>query len=205
MLTVVGDCHGLTDRYVNKVKDLEASVQLGDMAHNYSRLSGLDPLKHKFFGGNHDNYDIYYQQPHSLGDFGEYTLGGIKFFFMRGAFSIDRIYRTPKVDWWEEEELSYAQLNECITLYQRLKPAIVITHDCPLPIAEIIGNKRVLINYGFDPHTYRPRTQLALTQMFEIHQPELWLFGHFHLSREVVYKGTKFICLNELEIFEIGD
>ena len=146
MLTVIGDIHGWTDRYVNKVRDLEASVQVGDMAHNYSRLVDLDCAKHKFIGGNHDNYDLYFDEPHSLGDYGTAKLGGVEFFFMRGAFSIDVAYRTPHKDWWPNEEMDTTpRANSlCRGLQARAKPEIVITHDCPMAISKIIGNPNVV-------------------------------------------------------------
>jgi hypothetical protein len=34
--------------------------------------------------------------------------------------------------------------------------------------------------------------------MFEAHQPKLWIHGHWHVSRNAEYNGTRFICLEEL-------
>ena len=51
------------------------------------------------------------------------------------------------------------------------------------------------------------RTRQALDAMFDIHKPDLWLFGHWHDSQDRNVMGTRFICLNELEYkdIEIGD
>lgn len=34
--------------------------------------------------------------------------------------------------------------------------------------------------------------------MFEMHQPRIWLFGHWHFDFDGVIDGTRFICLGEL-------
>ena len=43
------------------------------------------------------------------------------------------------------------------------------------------------------------RTRQAFQAMFEAHQPDLWVFGHWHHSFDGVLDGTRFVCLNELE------
>ena len=55
--------------------------------------------------GNHDNYDTIPNYPHYLGDCGFHTLNGTEFFYLRGAYSIDRDSRTIGVDWWAQEEI----------------------------------------------------------------------------------------------------
>jgi hypothetical protein len=39
--------------------------------------------------------------------------------------------------------------------------------------------------------------------MFDQWQPELWVFGHYHFSRNFKIGKTRFLCLNELEPFEL--
>lgn len=203
MTTIISDVHGKYDKYKEIVSKCKYSVQIGDMGFNYEPLKPIDPSRHKFFGGNHDNYDYYDLIPHSLGDFGAFELGGVKFFFVRGAFSIDVKYRTPSVDWWEREELTTAKLIKCIELYQYIKPDLVLSHDAPQAIIDIIGNPNVLVGFGFNPETFKTRTQTALQFMIEMHQPKKWVFGHHHKSVVVKYNNCEFQCLNELEILEI--
>ena len=52
-------------------------------------------------------------------------------FFVRGGNSIDKKYRTPKFDWWPEEELSFAEGTKALELYESLKPEIVSYLDIP--------------------------------------------------------------------------
>jgi hypothetical protein len=42
-----------------------------------------------------------------------------------------------------------------------------------------------------------------LEELFNIHKPELWVFGHYHVSRTVEEQGTRFVCLNELETLDV--
>jgi hypothetical protein len=48
-----------------------------------------------------------------------------------------------------------------------------------------------------------PEWRTALNELLNIHQPELWIHGHFHQSKTTKYGNTNFICLNELEVFKI--
>lgn len=107
---------------------------------------------------------------------------------VRGAFSIDRIYRTEGVDWWANEELTYKEFNEVIDVYIKYKPKIVITHDCPHSVRKHL--------FGIDKKSI---TSNGLEGLFTQHQPEIWVFGHHHISKKEMINGTKFICLAELE------
>jgi hypothetical protein len=33
--------------------------------------------------------------------------------------------------------------------------------------------------------------------MFELHQPKLWVFGHYHTDYDEVIQGTRFVCVNK--------
>jgi len=206
--------HGKLRRYINLTKECEYSVQIGDMGFHYWPLvdENIDPTRHKFFGGNHDDYDILESEfcpSHCLGDFGAVDLGGIRFFFVRGGFSIDRAWRTramaygePKC-WWAQEELPEYKLDEARELYRKVKPDLVLTHEPPRSICDLLGNPEVLRSFGHDPKTFTTRTSIALERMFAIHQPKQWIFGHFHKSWSQKLLETRFICLDELEYLDI--
>ena len=48
------------------------------------------------------------------------------------------------------------------------------------------------------------RTCVALQRMLEIHRPERFFGGHYHVSREFALNGTVFRCLGELELCQTG-
>lgn len=201
-IRVIGDIHGhLTAKgrdYFKLISGVSFSVQLGDMSWHrgihrsfYEMMSKVDPRCHRVVTGNHDPYDNL--TPHHLGDFGNFTFplreGNFDFFFIRGAYSIDRGTRLPGLTYWDCEELNWSQGDEALSLYVHLKPKIVFTHDCPEEVC-----------YLLDLHTrgdYHPTiTHRILQSCFEVNQPELWVFGHHHRNWKKEYKGTTFMCLD---------
>src|SRR5688572_26164892 len=137
---LVGDVHGMTKQYYNLVKDMPSSIQVGDLGFNYDILCQLAHTKHKVIPGNHDNYDLVDHYPHMLNGFGLHDHLGLKFFYVRGAFSIDWKKRLQldsfhnTKSWWNEEQLPVANLYAALELYETVKPDIVITHECPRSI-----------------------------------------------------------------------
>lgn len=202
----VGDVHGKYKSYWKVVRDAEYSVQVGDMHFSYGFFKhyGLKPENHMFFGGNHDNYDIIADCPNSLGDFGTVVIPDWShgsFFFVRGAYSIDKQIRVAhNLGWWEAEELTLEQQNAAIEAYKEAKPKIMATHDCPHSLS------KVLIDQGFGIPSVSPintRTGRMLDSMLVYHRPEIWIFGHWHISFDKVINGTRFICIPELEYLDL--
>jgi len=196
--TVIGDVHGKYERYhriVRRTEENPYTVQLGDFGFKYDTLANVDSTKHLIIPGNHDNYDTCYNYPHFLGDYGYTSLNRIEFFYYRGAYSIDRIYRTIGIDWWEDEQVGIEGFMKARELYRTTKPKIVITHDCPENIAH-----QMVPDGG---RVFQNNTTWALQELLNIHEPDLWLFGHWHKSRTIQYGKTKFMCLNELETYNI--
>ena len=121
--------------------------------------------------------------------------------FIGGAMSIDKMYRIPGFSWWEGEELSIKELNDMVTVYLTEKPRVMITHDCPREVSEVLMSRGT--NDGC-AKTEGSRTSQALQSMWSAHSPDLWVFGHWHLSFDHILhggreKGTRFVCLAELE------
>lgn len=201
---IVGDCHGLYNEYINLIKGCEYSIQIGDLGLSYKPLrfrADIDWDRHKAFGGNHDNYSddvdehINYQS-FALGNYGTYVVDGKEIFFVRGAWSIDWMNRTPEFDWYEEEQLTDFHLKEALRIYKNVKPEIVLTHDCPWEVAAtFIKPTDRFCGYS---GVVQNRTNVALQSMFDEHQPTTWLFGHYHQYREIKLNRTQFVGLNML-------
>jgi hypothetical protein len=194
-LTLIGDLHGKYDKYhriISRKEENPHTLQIGDFGFKYDTLKNVDHTKHLILPGNHDNYDTCYKYKHFLPDFGYMVnFNGINFFYYRGAYSIDRQYRTIGIDWWENEQVNIDQFMKARELYRDIKPDVVISHDCP----------QSLYSYLLPPGAkiYENITSWALEELFNIHQPKFWRFGHFHQSWRKVINGTDFRCLNELE------
>jgi predicted phosphodiesterase len=196
-ITILGDVHGKYQDYLNIVKNHEYTIQLGDYGFKYESLKGVDHNKHLIIGGNHDDYDKVNSVPNYLGDYG-YTVNfnGLNFFYYRGAYSIDRQDRTIGINWWEQEQVAIDQFMKARELYREIKPDIFLSHDCP---------DFMVRNYiGPYARAYENITNWALGELYKIHQPKLWIHGHYHQSKTTVYENTKFICLDELEIYSLA-
>lgn len=55
---LIGDVHGEIASYLKIASPCYTSFQVGDLGFNYEGLAALDPARHVFIGGNHDNYDL---------------------------------------------------------------------------------------------------------------------------------------------------
>lgn len=224
-MIIIGDVHEKVDEYMHLIEDMECSIQVGDFgfreAHEWHRAT-VDPERHKVIFGNHDYYPMV-NEPHSLG---HYALldGGIM--TVRGAMTLDKqgnkwvgrknadgtwakdennkyvkdlVYfrRKEGVDLFESvEELNMQQCNEVMDLFVEKRPSIVISHDCPT----LARNEMMK---GLNKEPVKTRTDQMLQGCFEQHQPDLWIFGHYHKSKKFKINGTIFICLEELQMMEL--
>lgn len=226
-LTIIGDVHGKTGEYRHKLGNIIGpSVQIGDMGLGFKGV-GLPPpgttpqaARHKFFRGNHDCPEKCRQHPNYMGDYG--FDDHWKLFWLAGAWSIDWEWRTEGVSWWRDEELSILELNQAQQLYIGKKPKFVLSHEAPTAAA--LHMLSGLLTPSSDPNNatnvykdkkysyykaklgcVNTRTSQALQQMLEFHQPDEWVFGHYHVSTSFYVPGikTKFTCVAELDTYEL--
>ena len=153
---------------------------------------------HRFIRGNHD--DPGRCRKEMCGWIPDGTVeNGVM--FIGGAYSIDSQWRTEGEDWWRDEECDWGQFYDFMDIYEKEKPRVMITHDCPTEISYrmfVSKSKSVLGNTMITT-----RTGQALQSMFEMHQPEHWFFGHWHHTDSCVVNGTKFQCLAELDYLDV--
>lgn len=201
-LRFIGDVHGHIDDYLPLTKS-GPTFQVGDMGMGFRGVHlphlGED---HKFIRGNHDDPRACREHPDYAGDYGYDEQRGI--FWLGGGYSIDYVYRISLMVqgmspiWWMDEELSDGALLEATAAYRNCKPRIVVSHECPQSIPEK-GLIPLMSGGPFKPS----RTARALQKMFEAHKPEVWIFGHYHVSQEVVLEETRFVCVGELKTFDL--
>jgi len=197
-ILVIGDVHQKIIQYYAAVKRHGGrTIQVGDFGfaeYHKWHLNMLDSDKNKINFGNHEDYN-YLHHPHSMGDFSYNASESLM--TIRGAFSIDAWQRYEGIDLFaQQEQLNYVEMRNAIELAEKQKPRIIISHDCPEEIrAHFFG-----IDIKTNPRDKSITTQ-GLQSLFESHQPDLWIFGHYHSSRNEVVNGTRFICLAELETF----
>lgn len=194
---LIGDVHAKFTEYHKLCRQFPETIQLGDMGIGFREFTPPGE-KHRFIRGNHDNPHICRLTPGYLGDFG--YLEEHEIFFLGGAWSIDQAYRIEGRDWWPEEELDYRQFSDAMEMYKRAKPKTVISHGAPFVVYDsLMDNPMTPIKI----RKHKCRTASALDAMFEEHQPERWIFAHFHMSRQFELRGTFFKALRELEVHEL--
>jgi predicted phosphodiesterase len=215
MIRFIGDVHGKYKWYKNILKESpHPTVQVGDMGVGFVRYSPFSDreqylsnppydlmVEHKarFIRGNHDNPSVCKKHTQWIPD--GHVEGDMM--FVGGAVSIDRAYRTEGIDYWSDEELSWNELEEIRKKYIEYRPRIMVTHECPQTIAEEVcrqANRGVKL----DPQ-HSSRTRQTFAAMWAEHQPEYWIFGHWHHPIDLKLNGTNFICLAELETIDIEE
>lgn len=215
----IGDCHGKFNAYKRILKSADAenipTIQLGDMGVGFRYKQGpragevhanpphyamVRGAGHRFIRGNHDALSECSRHSQWIpdGHVEETSLGTMM--FIGGALSIDRAYRNEGYDWWADEELSITELNALVDKYIEVRPAVMVTHECPEDVAVEVARK--IGGIKMDPR-FASRTRQAFQSMWSSHSPGTWLHGHWHASFDHVIKGTRFICLNELEFMDI--
>jgi hypothetical protein len=205
---LIGDIHGKWREYARilEVYQPDSSVQVGDFGVGFrgTNQAAVDQVHYamdnfgtgdnRYIRGNHDNPEICRADPRCIPDATFEKETGT--FFLGGAWSIDHAWRTEGVDWWADEELSMDELYAAIDVYEKAKPDIVISHECP---EDIVGYMMPWYRREFPS-----RTRDALGSMWSLHKPKLWVFGHWHSSVTATFDGCQFTCLNELEHMTIN-
>lgn len=196
----VGDVHGKFKQYL-RLLGSKPTIQVGDLGLGFRgspNLARPHPEQHRFIRGNHDNPLVCRRYSNYLGDYG--YLDGQRLFFVSGAHSIDRDWRIEGASWWADEQLTDRQMLSCAELYKRARPRFVVTHEGPL---DIVRKMFWHLSSSHDENDFRNPTSNFLQHLLELHPPEVWIFGHHHVSKDEVFNGTRFICLAELETIEL--
>lgn len=155
-----------------------------------------------FVDGNHENFDILNSYPVKKWHGGKvhkiapniihlmrgqiYTIDNKKFFTFGGGTSVDRMFRTKGVSWWEEELPSVSEINEA---HENLKKSeykvdYIITHSCDeralyyKPLNKCLQTKSVC------------HDNVILSQFEEQVHYNHWYFGHYHLNGDITGKKT---------------
>jgi predicted phosphodiesterase len=198
-LTIIGDIHGKLEQYKQIIDNCEESICVGDFGfkkewdwhQTNAWMFGHKP--HWINIGNHDWLDVLNECHLEYGHTGNFNyFTDYDIFTVRGADSIDKHLRTEGVDWFANEELNYLEQLEAFDFYCKVKPNIVVSHDCPQSVMQSL--------FGYPE---KSQTRNMLQAMFNEHKPDLWVFGHHHQSKDVNVLGTRFVCLNELETMKL--
>lgn len=206
-LRLIGDMHCQNELYLRKLDGVPYTLQVGDLSiygFEFMTECGIEVERHKFIGGNHDNYNKINESPHHLGDYGVWSVpqfGDI--FYIRGAWSIDKKLRTPGLDWWPEEELTNEECEKALELYKEVRPKFVVSHECPLDIVQFVTNPMFAHNMGFSSGVIQTNTNRILQRMREFHAPKIHVFGHYHKKLDIVANEVRYVCLPEFGVLDL--
>jgi predicted phosphodiesterase len=205
---IIGDIHGEWELYHQTATDAinfggcDRTIQVGDFGVGFSGPYWHDRADefhwdgtHRFIRGNHDKPSKCKDMPGWIKD------GRVEndVMFIGGAWSIDWQYRTEGTSWWADEELSSSELYEIHNVYATVKPRVIITHDCPLHISKAMFFDTGIIK-GLN---YSTRTGQAFDAMSHAHEPDFWLFGHWHHTMAYKHGKTTYVCLGIHDYIDI--
>lgn len=195
ILKFVGDIHGQYQHLIHHANnDPEIqTIQVGDFGFGFVEVPEL-PNNVSMIRGNHDDLQLAVKHPQWIPD--GTLINNV--LYIGGGYSIDRKLRNMGTDLFEDEELSYQELNRIIDKAIVSKPMVIVSHECP-PVA--------LSSYNSPS-----RTANALQEIYKMAPPKLWVFGHWHRPYIEKIGETLFICVNinqaitfDVEKFDIID
>ena len=206
-LRIIGDVHCKNEQYLRLLNGIPYTFQVGDMSiYGFDFLvnEGIEEDRHRFIGGNHDNYNKIGDSPHCLGDYGVWSVpefGDV--FYIRGAWSIDDKSRRIGLDWWPEEELTNEECEKALELYKEVCPKLVVSHECPLDIVQFVTSPMMAHSWGFTNSIIQTNTNRILQRMREYHAPKLHVFGHYHQKLDIMANDVRYVCLPELGVLDL--
>lgn len=193
---LLGDIHGDVKPVYNILLNTPQNhklIQLGDFGFRSTYDLHLPKLPYdrlRILGGNHDEWPSLVKWQHALPRYGFEKWGNTGVFWVAGAYSIDKSQRIEGADWWKEEELNYKETDACIEEYttfaQDGQIDVVLSHDCPINVG-----LAVLGEWPKETHTSK-----LLYELWKIHEPREWYFGHHHKRFRKKVGNTMFRCLD---------
>jgi len=101
-----------------------------------------------------------------------FILGETSFMAMGGAYSVDKAYRTPHQSWWEQEELTAADVERAGTT----AVDFLLTHDAPAHQL-VPGDHAQWKSQDAAADANREK----LLEVVERVRPEILIHGHYHI------------------------
>jgi predicted phosphodiesterase len=126
--------------------------------------------------------------------------------FVGGGISVDRCMREPGKTYWAGEPPVYDEKK----LRKAGKATIVVTHAAP---SFVMPKTKDGIAYwtarDFALHDDTASERLTFNKVYDslkdrVGAPKFWVYGHYHMSAHEKYEDTRFVALDELEMYMVG-
>jgi hypothetical protein len=203
----LGDIHGEWDAANETIRkarfkypDISHIIQVGDCGDGWAGPDFRWPVEHAddlpihWCDGNHENFDLIdaaifnnrltYQPRGSI-----IEIDGFRIMFMGGATSIDKDYRTPYIDWWPQEDITYGQI--AVALQQQGPIDLIVSHERPESIPIPPGMRYIDIGKA---------NCACLEALLQHFKPNWWAYGHYHRPNHGRITGTEYVCCPKIDV-----
>lgn len=199
---IIGDQHGNLDNLITLIehlaeKNVKTIIQVGDFAPIddgfWSFIKAINALlehynmRLHFIDGNHDNHHLLQQYKCQLRSNvfyqrrGSYAyIEGLTYFFVGGAYTVNRKLLTENMDYWKTETLSASDYEYCLEQLNLLnyKVDVFVCHDLPY------GLKRPKNQLWFIPeNAISKKHRKRLKALVDKSDPQYIVHGHYHTKR----------------------
>ena len=222
-ILLLGDIHGewqALDMCIGRAlavhKDITHIIQLGDFGYgwpkgrnNFSlwvpppnakwRKKGIPFM---FIDGNHENFD-YLETYEGTGhpDIKWIRRGSVieieeyKILACGGAESIDKVYRTPGISWWPQENITQKDFDIAMS---RTGPFnAIISHERADSFDYTLPRGAAKLPFG-------KSDRFALEQIRQKFKPDFWFFGHYHQWMSGKVDNTLWNCVPMIGLYNPG-
>ncbi len=226
----IGDIHGDFNGIVFEINKFNIKnknfIQVGDFGIGFSKndLSLLKQVNENLIKkncmlyvcrGNHDNplhFDIELWDRFSnikfVPDYTVLKIENKKVLFIGGGISIDRTQRTVNVSYWENEKILF-NLDKVKEIAAEIN--IIVSHSAPKQFTPQIEGQIVYTwaKYDFtlleELREERNKFQELCDEIIKLNPKRKlkWFYGHFHHSKQGLYKNITYRLLDCNEWFEL--
>lgn len=215
MIYITGDTHGYYNKFIERfngslpIKD-DFVIVCGDFGFIFTEAQreGLEKIKDLpfttlFIDGNHENFPKILSYPEEEWQGGRihriapniihlmrgqlFSINGMTFFTMGGAYSVDRGWRVKNESWFEAELPSNEEYKTASETLEKCgyKVDYILTHDAP---------DSTIMRMGMTPNPRGAELTGYLEWVKRTVDFKMWFFGHYHTECTI---EDKLVCLYE--------
>lgn len=211
-ITIAGDWHGNLSQALNVANhsfqnNCEVILQVGDFGIWEDDTPFLDTLQERlvdngqrlyFVDGNHENFPLLYSYPidpetglrpirdniFHLPRGLRFTIHGIRFLALGGAYSVDRRWRKADKTFWYEEEVTDYDIEVALSPEDPTTD-ILLMHDSPFPAPNPITDNPIreaagMRLFGYEAIQAANRHRAFLAPVLTETKPHVLVHGHYH-------------------------
>jgi len=179
----------------------KGGIFLDEFSHTVGIFAQRAGIPCYWLPGNHDNYDLIEEkivQPHHASKLipngyehepmvvycprpTALEFGGVKFLIQGGAISVDKMYRTPGKSWWHQEEITWAEIDECKRLSDKWGGFdVLLSHDFPWECNVV--DRHLNPEWGQEAVEKTAESRKKISEIVKASGVKLVIHGHLHIA-----------------------